>query len=222
MGGETLFGDDEDDGVVEVESEVVDEETDSSNGDDSMPVPDDKNTVVKPVENIDEVVETYEQFDQIKQDLLTPNDVQKIGGNVHVTKSGWRKIATAFNLSVETIRTSKDVSDGVVRYSVKARAVAPNGKSTTASGLCASNESNHMEAGKPDGVTSEGELEETVNYLKVDGKWRRLKDPKEVNEHNIMATAETRAKNRAISDLVGGGEVSAEELGEMKREEMLE
>lgn len=32
-------------------------------------------------------------------------------------------------------------------------------------------------------------------------------------EHDIPATAHTRAKNRAISDLVGGGEVSAEEVG---------
>ena len=31
-------------------------------------------------------------------------------------------------------------------------------------------------------------------------------------EHNIRAIAHTRAKNRAISDLVGGGEVSAEEM----------
>jgi hypothetical protein len=31
-------------------------------------------------------------------------------------------------------------------------------------------------------------------------------------EHNVRATAHTRAKNRAISDLVGGGEVSAEEI----------
>lgn len=31
-------------------------------------------------------------------------------------------------------------------------------------------------------------------------------------EHDIFATAHTRAKNRAISDMVGGGEVSAEEM----------
>ena len=31
-------------------------------------------------------------------------------------------------------------------------------------------------------------------------------------EHTVRATAHTRAKNRAISDLVGGGEVSAEEM----------
>lgn len=33
-----------------------------------------------------------------------------------------------------------------------------------------------------------------------------------MTEHSIRATAHTRAKNRAISDLVGGGEVSAEEV----------
>ena len=32
--------------------------------------------------------------------------------------------------------------------------------------------------------------------------------------HNARATAHTRAKNRAVSDLVGGGEVSAEEVGD--------
>jgi hypothetical protein len=31
-------------------------------------------------------------------------------------------------------------------------------------------------------------------------------------EHDILAIAHTRAKNRAISDLIGLGEVSAEEL----------
>jgi len=34
----------------------------------------------------------------------------------------------------------------------------------------------------------------------------------EKSHHNARATAHTRAKNRAISDLVGGGEVSAEEI----------
>ena len=36
--------------------------------------------------------------------------------------------------------------------------------------------------------------------------------------HNARATAHTRAKNRAIADLVGGGEVSAEEVGPALRQ----
>ena len=33
--------------------------------------------------------------------------------------------------------------------------------------------------------------------------------------HDIISTAHTRAKNRAISDMIGAGEVSAEELGQL-------
>ena len=44
-------------------------------------------------------------------------------------------------------------------------------------------------------------------------------------EHDVRSTAHTRAKNRAISDLIGGGEVSAEEMDfntvEDKNEEAL-
>lgn len=39
-------------------------------------------------------------------------------------------------------------------------------------------------------------------------------------EHNCRARAHTRAKNRAISDLVGGGEVSADELTDAELEEV--
>lgn len=216
MSGESLWDDEEeqsDDEPVEVESEVV-EETDDEN----LPTADDRNSIVKPVENLDEVVETYEQFDELKEKLLNKSDLTKIGDNIHVNKSGWRKIATAFNLSVETVSHQRTVDDGIVRYTVVARAVAPNGKVTSSSGSCASNESNFMEAGKP----NSGEPADHDDYYKIDGKWRRLKDPKEVDEHSIMATAETRAKNRAISDLVGGGEVSAEEFARKNREEVLE
>lgn len=208
MGKEQLW-DDEDDGdeddVITVEaSESKPDDTDSD-----LPAPDSENSIVKPVENIDEVVEVYDQFDEIKKRLLSSGDVTKIGSNNHINKSGWRKIATAFNLSVETMEVSNIVDEGVVKYMVKARATAPNGKTVTGTGMCASNESNHMETldkGKPD------DADERDDIMKVDGKWRRLKDPQEVNEHNIIATAETRAKNRAISDIVGGGEVSAEEM----------
>lgn len=205
--------DEEDDEPVEVESEVV-EKTD----DESLPTADDRNSIVKPVENLDEVVETYAQFDKLKEKLLDSDDLTKIGDNIHVNKSGWRKIATAFNLSVETVDHRRTIDEGIVRYTIVARAVAPNGKVTTSSGSCASNESNFMEAGAPD----DGNPDDHDDYFKIDGKWRRLKDPKEVDEHSIMATAETRAKNRAISDLVGGGEVSAEEFAQKNKEDVLE
>lgn len=38
-------------------------------------------------------------------------------------------------------------------------------------------------------------------------------------EHDVRAMAETRAKNRSISDMIGGGEVSAEELIEIEEKQ---
>lgn len=214
MGDKKIFGSEEDNEPVKVESEVVEEEDD-----DSLPTSDDRNSIVQPVENVDEVVEVYNQFEELKKDLLdTEADLTEIGDNVHVNKSGWRKIATAFNLSVEVVEKKRVVADNIVRYDVKARAVAPNGKSSTASGLCASNESNFMEA-----LSKGGDWhKDDDDVFKIDGKFRRLKPPAAVDEHSVMATAETRAKNRAISDLVGGGEVSAEEMAARKKEEILE
>lgn len=171
--------------------------------------PESTNSLIQPVEDIDQVVDLYEQFEEIKSKLLDKEDKTKIGKNIHVNKSGWRKIATAFNLSVEVVDQEIWEEDGIVKARVLSRATAPNGKVSTEIAMCASNESNHMEKGKPgDG----SDPEDHPDYLKVDGKWRRLKEPREVNEHNILATAATRAKNRAISDCVGGGEVSAEEM----------
>lgn len=171
--------------------------------------PDDTNSLVRPVEDIDKVAELYDQFEEIKKKLLKKGDTTAIQGNIHVNKSGWRKIATAFNLSVEIVDREIWTENGVVKAEVMARATAPNGKVSTEIAMCASNESNHMVIMK--GITDE-EAEMRGDALKIDGKWRKLKDPIEVNEHNILATAATRAKNRAISDCVGGGEVSAEEI----------
>lgn len=229
MSGEKIFGDD--DSEVQ-ETEVVDEDVEESevvdvdNSSDDMPVPDDENTLVQPVENVDAVVEVYDQFEEIKDKLLDREaDITNISGNYHINKSGWRKISTAFNLSLETLSTQRVVEDGVVKYIVTSRAVAPNGKSTTGSGVCASNESNFMrklvdaDAGRE---KAEQEADNPDNVLLVDGWYRELKEPREVNDHNLMATAETRAKNRAISDLVGGGEVSAEEMASKKKQDILE
>lgn len=214
---ETLWDDEDDDDedVVDVEGTVEE----SSKEESDLPTPDNLNSVVKPVENVEEVVQVYEQFESLKKELLdTKKDLTEIGDGVHVNKSGWRKIATAFNLSTETVNIERTIDDGIIRYRVSARAVAPNGKASTASGLAASNESNFMESLKEGGDWHT----EDDDVFKVDGKYRRLKPPEAVSEHNVMTLAETRAKNRAISDLVGGGEVSAEEMAARKKEEILE
>lgn len=208
------FLDDVDEDEVQ-EAEVVEEEDSEQESVKPAPVPDAENTIVQPADNIDAVVDLYDRFDEIKERLLEDEDIQIIQGNKHVTKSGWRKIATAFNLSIDVVNKEKDVTDGVVTWRVEARATAPNGKTATSWSACASNESNHMASFKQ----GKEKAQERDDVFSVDGKYRRLKKPREVNEHNILSTAETRAKNRAISDLVGGGEVSSEEIG---KEDVLE
>lgn len=208
------FLDDVDEDEVQ-EAEVVEEESSQQQQTKPAPVPDGENTLVQPVEDIDAVVDLYDRFDEIKEKLLQDEDIQIIQGNKHVKKSGWRKIATAFNLSIDVVNKEKDVTDGVVTWRVEARAIAPNGKTATSWSACASNESNHMDKWKKGREAAE----DRDDVFSVDNKMRRLKKPREVNEHNILSTAETRAKNRAISDLVGGGSVSAEEI---EKEDVLE
>lgn len=205
------FLDEEEDTEEESEQEVIDAEFEEVESEQEETLPDSTpqadNSLLEPVANAEEVAAVYDKFEDIKEQILKSNDTTEISGNIHVNKSGWRKIATAFNVSVEIVDDVKIIEDGVVKFKVKARATAPNGKTSTGVAICASNESNHMES-----LSEKKADKDDPDVLKVDGAWRRLRDPREVNEHNIYATAATRSKNRAISDLVGGGEVSAEEI----------
>lgn len=180
--------------------------------------------LIRPVTNdLDEIKAVYSKFEEVKSDLLSKEDRQSISGNVFITKSGWRKIATAFNISSKIIEEKRVVEDDiVVRWMAKSSATAPNGVSATQVGMSASNESNYMEMllDKSDAEKGTTISDVAINHdlileevALVDGAFRRIKQPHEVSDHDIIATAATRAKNRAISDLVGGGEVSAEELG---------
>lgn len=208
--------DDEEDDIVDVEGSVKE-----STSVETKPAPSANggNSLVRPVADVDEVAQVYEDFEKIKEGLLKSSDVQEIGKgrnkSAFIKKSGWRKIATAFNVSVDITRKEKSVENGVITWRVEARATAPNGRSNTAWSACSSNESNHMEyigKGNMEKEAAQEKAGEDATVLKVDGKWRRLKTPQEVQEHDILTTCETRAKNRAISDLVGGGSVSAEEV----------
>lgn len=133
----------------------------------------------------EQVVAGMEAYQQLLPRLLEPSDYQRVGSKSFVKKSGWRKIARAFNLSVEivSVRVLRDDTGGPVRAEAICRAIAPNGQVQDGDGYCAIDE---------DRFTSE-----RANVSKI--------------ENDLRATATTRAKNRAISDLVGMGEVSAEE-----------
>ncbi|MCP9491558.1 MAG: hypothetical protein MSC31_17035, partial [Solirubrobacteraceae bacterium MAG38_C4-C5] len=139
----------------------------------------------------EQVVAGMRAYQQLLRELLDPSDWQTHDKNDRpldkpfLKKSGWRKIARAFNLSFECVhsRVERDEHGHPERAEVWIRAVAPNGQYGDGDGYCSADE---------------GRFQSNRGKAKI--------------ENDLRATATTRAKNRAVSDLVGMGEVSAEEI----------
>jgi len=144
-------------------------------------VPKEENTtqiIAKP--DVQGAVEVMKAFQELKQRVLDANDTVVISGKQYIKRSGWRKIAMAFNISTEVVKIEREKIDNVYVVRVIARAKTPMGRVSEEAGVCDSTE------------FERGNLQGTL--------------------HNIETKAVTRAINRAISNLVGGGEVSAEEI----------
>lgn len=144
--------------------------------------------LVKPVAAIQETLKVFHAFEDAKKTLLAKNDVQRIGNKGFIKKSGWRKIAVFFGLSLQKLGEREIVSEGQRVYEMEYRAIAPGGQFHDATGYASWDEASSI------------------------GRAKKGPEGEAKNEHDVRVTAETRAKNRAISDLVGGGEVSAEEM----------
>jgi hypothetical protein len=143
-----------------------------------------RSEVIKPLD-AGELVDSFQAYQELLPRLLDSTDYQSDGKDRFVKKSGWRKIATAFDLDVILVRSEveRDEHGDPTRAEVWARAIAPSGRSMDGDGYC-----------------SVGE--------------KRFANPKgrQKLENDLRATATTRAMNRAISGLVGMGAVSAEEV----------
>lgn len=173
--------------VVEAESQAMEEmptNTGTGTGDITHPP---EQGLVAPAASIEEVLENWKFFQELKVKLLDKSDLQRIGDSDFPKKSAFRKYATAYNLSdtiVDEVRIPLQGEHFI--WKVRVKAVAPNGRQTIGVAMCSSEE--------------KGKL-----YDKRGRKQLRA-------EHDVYCTAHTRAKNRAFSDLVGMGEVSAEEV----------
>ena len=133
--------------------------------------------VVSP--DVEGTVNALKKFLELKEEVLQENDTVMISGKKYIKRSGWRKIALAFNVSTEIISVERDYGSDLKICHVKARAIAPNGRVSEEIASC-------------DSAEFQGNIKFTI--------------------HNVETKAATRAINRAISNLVGGGEVSAEEI----------
>lgn len=140
--------------------------------------------IVMPLVDVKSAQAAIEAFEKLKRAIVRPSDVQDYKGHKHLKKSFWRRAANFFGVSAVFVSERRFAEDdGTVRYEVIYRATAPNGQFMDGDGACTTTE-------------------------KTDRSGRVIVN----SEHNTRATAHTRAKNRAISDLIGGGEVTAEEL----------
>lgn len=105
-------------------------------------------------------------------------------------KSYWRKLSIAASISIQKLEEWKESDkSGAATYFITVRASLPSGQFMDGTGACSQNEIGYN--GRP--------LARSI--------------------HETRATAETRAKNRAISDLMAFGEVSAEEISEFRDSE---
>src|SRR5690606_2837336 len=128
-------------------------------------------------------------YDRAVRALIGPNDVHRASdGREYKKKSAWRKLARWAGISTEIVRADRwweEDPDGARHYvaRVVVRATAPWGQTAEAVGLCDTREARFRSAAARAKAT-----------------------------HDVEATAATRATNRAISDLIAAGEVSAEEI----------
>lgn len=149
-------------------------------------------SIVMPAVTPSQAIEAWETYQKLKMAIKDKNDVQIIENKEFLKKSYWRKLATFFNLNIEIIDEKYEKLGRTIVWHFTVKATAPNGRSAIGTGSCDAFEKARL-----------------VNGQYVD-KYNKIAKPNSI--HNIRSTAETRATNRAISNLVGGGEVSAEEV----------
>lgn len=144
-------------------------------------------------------IESAKAFMQNYQDvvdaLLDNSDYQKIGKKQFKKKSAWRKLQTAFNISDKIIKeeTHVDENNQIISSKFYVEATLPNGRSSMGVGVCSIY----------DKITKKDAAQPSDFVLR-----NRFNNA----EHDVPSTAHTRAKSRAIADLIGAGEVSAEEM----------
>lgn len=147
------------------------------NADAGAPISVEASPIVRQAVSAEVMKEQMRQFQNLKASLLGKSDIATIQNKPFIKRSGWRKLALAFNLSDEIIKAEKEIIGDEFEWRIWVKAWAPNGRFSTGIGACCSDERDFA-------------------HLR----------------HDVYATAHTRAKNRALSDLIGSGEVSWEEL----------
>lgn len=160
-----------------------------------------------------EIVQAQQQYHDVCLALLDDNDIQVIGKKQFKKRSAWNKLAVAFGVSTTEVRTvhERDEQGRIIRTECVVRASAPNGRTSDGIGACdlyerccdpatCTKRTHWEDSGRPTGHV----------HCTLPCKQAHFSNP----QHDIPATAFTRASNRAKADLFGMGEVSAEEIND--------
>ena len=128
--------------------------------------------------------QVWEEFERFKAQLLEEKDRYKVEGKERLNRQGCAKLATVFSLSEPEPPQviTAPLNDKHIGFITVTALETPDGRRAYGVAGCSTTE---IQAKNP--------------------KNRRA-------FHDAVAISHTRAKERAISDLVGGGEVTAEEF----------
>lgn len=169
-----------------------------------------------PAMKIDEVVGAFDEYQKLREKLERDGDfvefVTSAGKKKAPTKQ-WRvKLERFFGLSVEISKEweSKE-ENGTMTYHKRSRVTHnKSGLFHEATGACNTNEKIRT-LGQISYQIKSKHKDWSNDFIQARAK-DTLRDEISKAPHNAESHAETRAKNRAILEFVGFGEVSAEEL----------
>ena len=150
---------------------------------------------MSPAATLDEAFDAFEMFEKAKARLLRDEDVLWFGkggspvkkgtpdAKPYLLKSAWRRMARFFGLSIDIEGKEKlGTGDGYI-WTYRYRITHPCGAYVVSEGVCSSNDGFFTKGGRS-----------------------------KADEADVMLKAQTVAINRGVSDLLGSGEVSAEEM----------
>jgi len=155
----------------------------------------------RPLVTVDEAKKMWKQYQDLINALMKIEDVVEIEGKLTIKKSGLNKVARFFGYSCEIIRAKKEEKEGIQNVWKYRK----DGKKYLAY------------QGRPFVWKVWAKAIAPTGRFRVAGAACSSTERNFNNiEHDVLATAETRAKKRAIWELAGMGEIELSEPEEPK------
>lgn len=161
--------------------------------------------IVRPLVSKEAALEAWTEYQELTRAILRASDFQTFreGGREgrFVKKSGWRRLATHYGISIELVDERLGHEHDA---KVCARVRFPDQMREERDCGCPVVFARYVVRA----VAPNGRAVTAIGLCSTGEKNRRFVR----QDHDIATTAYTRAANRAISDMIGAGEISAEEV----------